>query len=473
NFNGAAITAALSNPDPAQRLNPFIDARVAGITQAAIYEKMAIYPSLDTSSETRTWDFSANGDVIDLPGGPVKMAFGGTYNRDAITSDALNYTSGFSGLVASTSHVEATGHNYALFGELSVPVFGKPNALPLLRRLDLQIAGRYESYSTARSQTVPKFGISWVPFKPLLLRAGYSEGFRPPGLTEHLVALSSFGGSVTDPRRTPANTTGVIFTTGTHPVMNSETSKTEFYGLVFEPPVVKGLNLQLNYYRTTQRNVIQSLSGQTIVNNEAILGDRITRAAPTATDTAANQPGAITGVDITFINFGKVVNESLDYLADYTLPGERFGRWRVSFDATQTLTSTRELGPGLPPLVDDGDTFAPPKWKFIGSVFWNAGSWNASSFVSYTGGFGTNRAGNSLTFTYPVPSVYKVDAHVGYDFKNGVWRGHGKGLRVQLGINNVFDKQPPFSDTVFGYNGGLHSQLVLGRAYEFSFVMPF
>ncbi|SDS05149.1 TonB-dependent receptor [Opitutus sp. GAS368] len=473
-FDGSGITAALANTDPAQRLNPFIDARVAGITQAAIYEKMAYYPSRDTSSEARTWDFSADGNLFDLPGGPVKMAFGGTYNRDAVVSDVLNYSTGFSGLVASANHVQATGHNYAVFGEFSVPVFGKPNALPLLRRLDLDLAGRYESYSTANGEAVPKLGISWVPVKPLLLRAGYSEGFRPPGLTEHLVAPStSASGSVTDPRRTPATTTGILVTTGTDPVMNSETSKTEFYGLVFEPPVIKGLNFQVNYYRTTQHNVIQTLSPQTLVNNEALFANRITRAAPTAADLALNQPGQITAIDQTFINFGKVVNESVDYMVDYALPAEHLGRWRISFDATQTLASTRELAPGKPPVVDDGDTFAPPKWKFIGSLFWNRGSWNASSFVSYTGGFDTNQAGNSLTFTYPVPSVYKVDVHAGYEFKHGVWRGYGKNLRVQLGINNVFDKKPPFSDTVFGYNGGLHSQLALGRAYEFSFVMPF
>jgi outer membrane receptor for ferrienterochelin and colicin len=56
---------------------------------------------------------------------------------------------------------------------------------------------------------------------------------------------------------------------------------------------------------------------------------------------------------------------------------------------------------------------------------------------------------------------------------NGVWRGYGKNLRVSVGVNNVFDKEPPFSDTLWGFNAGLHSQLILGRAYEFSFLLPF
>ena len=85
----------------------------------------------------------------------------------------------------------------------------------------------------------------------------------------------------------------------------------------------------------------------------------------------------------------------------------------------------------------------------------------------------TNKAGNSLTFTYPVAAVTKVDANVGYEFKKGVWRHYGKGLRVNVGVDNVFDKKPPFSDTVFGYNGGLHGQYALGRAVQVSFVQPF
>jgi outer membrane receptor protein involved in Fe transport len=94
-------------------------------------------------------------------------------------------------------------------------------------------------------------------------------------------------------------------------------------------------------------------------------------------------------------------------------------------------------------------------------------------------GFETNNAGsvnvaNSTAVTfYPTPAVTKLDLRAGYEFKQGVWRGYGKNLRVSVGVNNVFDKEPPFSDTLWGFNAGLHSQLILGRAYEFSFLLPF
>jgi outer membrane receptor protein involved in Fe transport len=471
-FNGAAITAALNNADATQRLNPFIDARAAGINQTAIYEKMAIYPTLDSEGRLLTADFSANGELIDIWGGPVLMAFGATYSKFENENVAVNYTTAVTPVV-STSEVEGSDSSKAGFAELSVPVIGKPNAFTGVRQFDLSLAVRYEDYSQAGDSTVPKYGFTWVPIKSVLLRGSYSESFRAPSLTEYQVANSTITSTLLDPLRTPASTTGIATFRGQNANIKPETSHTEVLGLIFEPPFAKGLSLSVDYYTTIQKNVIQTLSGQTIVNNAALFSDRITRAAPDTTDTALGQPGRITAVDITFVNFGKIQNESVDFGLDYLIPWQELGRWRVIVSATHTIKSTRELGPGLPPVVDEGDTFAPPAWRYNASLFWSKGPWNASAFYTFIDSFATNRAGNTLTSTYPVASADKIDVRGGYEFKNGVWRGYGKGLRVMGGIGNIMDKEPPFSDTIFGYNGGLHGAWALGRSYELSFVLPF
>jgi outer membrane receptor protein involved in Fe transport len=69
--------------------------------------------------------------------------------------------------------------------------------------------------------------------------------------------------------------------------------------------------------------------------------------------------------------------------------------------------------------------------------------------------------------------VAKLDLRMGYNFKQGILRGYGKNVRASVGVNNVFDKKPPFSDTLWGYNAGLHSQLMMGRSYELSLAIPF
>lgn len=467
NFNGAAITAPLANGT----LNPFIDARADGAPdQSGVYESMALYPTVDSNSKFLSWDFSADGDVFDFWGGPVQSALGVSYNRAEIDSIAINYSTAVNPVVSSNS-VEATSKSYAAFAEVSVPFVGKPNAVSGVERLELTLAGRHEDYNDSKGVTVPKVTAIWAPTKSVLFRAGYSEGFRPAAPTEKATAQSTTTNTVTDPRRTPANTSGVQVTTGAPTSSKPEKSDTRTYSIIIEPPFAEGLSLQVNYYETNQKDVLQLMSANNIVLNESLFADRITRAPADANDIALGQPGRLLTVDRTYVNFGKVVNRSADYTLDYSLPRTDIGNWRISLTATQTLESTRQLSPGQPPIIQEDDTYSPPEWKYNATVTWNHKAWNAAVFYYYMDGFATNSAGNWLA-THSVESAEKVDVRFGYEFKNGVWRKYGKGLRVQVGIGNIFDEEPPFSDTVYGYNGGLHSQWVLGRSYELSFVLP-
>jgi outer membrane receptor protein involved in Fe transport len=479
NYNGAAFANMLNNADASLRFNPFIDSRASGApSQAALLEGLAVYPSVRSESNARALDFSADGDLFNFWGGPVKAAFGASFRHDEVDSVSVAFSS--AAVPVATSTTLAGGQDSkAVFAELSVPVVGKENSQPsnFLHRFELQLAGRSEEVGPF-SKSVPKVGVTWAPFKSLLFRGSWSEGFRAPGVTEYLVVSPSFNSTLTDPRRTPPSTPGVVVSRGSNPNPSAEDSENTFAGLVYEPAFAKGLNIQANFYATTQKDVLQVLSAQTLVNNEALFPGRVTRAAPTPADQALNQPGLITAVSTIFANFGLVENRSADITVDYTLPWEDFGRWRLNFSASTTLKATRQLAPGQPPVILEDDTSSPPKWRINASLFWRKGNWNASAFLWYVDGFRSNSAGNNLVqnnvaVVYnPTPPATKLDLRAGYEFKDGVWRGYGKGLRVGVGVNNVFDREPPFSDTVWGFNAGIHSQLILGRAYEFSFSLP-
>jgi outer membrane receptor protein involved in Fe transport len=476
-YNGAGFVALLTNADPAKRFNPFIDYTAPGApSQAALLETLSVYPSLHSDRHSEGLDFSADGDLFSLPGGEVKMAFGGDFSLDKVESRAVNW-SAVAVPVPTTVLLEGAQHSNAIFAEFYVPVFGKTNARPLLNRLDLQLAGRREEVGPF-SKAVPKLGASWSPLKSVLVRGSWSQGFRAPGVTEYLVPTGFTTATLSDPRRTPASTLGIAVTSGSNPNPKPELSDNKFVGLVYEPHFIKNLSLQANYYDTVQTDVLQLLSAQTIVNNETLFSDRITRAAATPADIALNQPGQITAVSRVFVNFGRVVNRSVDFQAEYRIPSEHLGTLRINVAASHTIEATRALAPGQPSVVLEDDTSSPPRWKLNGSLFWNKNHWNASAFVWYLSGFDSNNAGNVLVANstavtyYPTPAVAKLDLRLGYSFEKGVWRGRAKGLRVGLGVSNVFDKKPPFSDTVWGFNAGLHSQLILGRAYEFSFVLP-
>jgi iron complex outermembrane recepter protein len=474
NFNGAGFAPLLINPDPALRFNPFIDFAAPGArSQAALLETLSVYPELYSVSKGRGLDLTADGSLFTYRERTVKLAFGGSTSD----SDVWSRTTSFSSAVVplGTATVTSGGQrSNALFTELYVPVFGRKTGAPLMQRLDFQLAGRWEENGPF-TKSVPKYGVSWSPVQSILIRGSWSQGFRAPGVTEYLVTSPNITSTLVDPRRTPASTPGIIVTRGSNPDPKPEASDNTFAGLVYEPAFAKGLNLQFNYYSTKQTDVLQVISAQNIINNEALFASRVTRAAPTAADAALGQPGQITAVSSTFINFGRVINRSMDFTVDYSLPWDRFGRFRANVAASRSLEATRQVAPGQPPVVLDEDTGSPPKWKLNAALFWTKGPWNASAFVWYLDGFKTNNAGSinvansAAVIYYPTPAVTKLDLRAGYEFKRGLWRGYGRNLRVNLGVTNVFDKKPPFSDTLWGFNAGLHSQLILGRGFELSF----
>ena len=66
----------------------------------------------------------------------------------------------------------------------------------------------------------------------------------------------------------------------------------------------------------------------------------------------------------------------------------------------------------------------------------------------------------------------KVDVLLGYRFKKGIWRGYGKNLQISVGISNLFDKKPPFSDTIYSFDPALHSDYIDGRTFQTSIKIP-
>ena len=470
-FNATAFAAIANSNDPAQRFNPFIDERVSNATkQTALLEQTALYPTVDGRSVLDSVDVTANGDLVKIWGGPIRVALGGSYENE----DSKNTAVAFAGfpVVATATTYRDVRVTKAAFGELSVPIFGKPNRRPLLQRLEANFAGRYESLSDAGHRRVPKYGATWSPFQALLIRGSYSEGFRPPSLTEDRRVTSTTTATVADPARGNQSYPMTIMTR-TNPDLKAETSTNEFYGAVFEPPFAKGLTLQVNYYRTIQKDAIQSLSSTTILNNEALFPDYVARGTPTAADVAAGFKGQVTTLYSQYVNFGVIHNESIDFGADYRLPWDQLGRWRLSANAAKTIKQTRQLNIGQPATNDVGDTYSSPRWNLSSTLYWNKGPWTASSSLSYMSGFKSDRAGITSNTISNTPAMHLIDVRGAYEFKDRVWRKYGRGLRLGIGIANLTDEKPPFSNNIYGFNAGVYGRWAFGRTIEFSFSQPF
>jgi hypothetical protein len=121
----------------------------------------------------------------------------------------------------------------------------------------LNVAGRHEEVGPF-SKTVPKYGVSWTPVPSLLVRGSWSEGFPRPrrhGIPDRprSANLDAQRPPPDSPPRRPASSSRAAPTSRP----GRSCPRTASSGLVYEPAFVKGLSVQVNYYDTLQKDLLQ------------------------------------------------------------------------------------------------------------------------------------------------------------------------------------------------------------------------
>jgi iron complex outermembrane receptor protein len=121
------------------------------------------------------------GDLFNLPAGPVKLAVGGEH----MWQEQQFKLSGGNNTGPTTTGSGYRVYNYdrsivSAFAELAVPVISPEMGIPGLYQIDISLAGRYDDFSDVGDTTNPKYGINWNITKGLRLRANYAESFVAP-----------------------------------------------------------------------------------------------------------------------------------------------------------------------------------------------------------------------------------------------------------------------------------------------------
>ena len=122
--------------------------------------------------------------------------------------------------------------------------------------------------------------------------------------------------------------------------------------------------------------------------------------------------------------------------------------------------------PGVAYVSEGRSRYRRPPWRADARMAWSRGLWNASAHLRHTEALpATEDAFNGID-----PST-TVDLNFG---RRWLLREEGQGgkrreLKLVLGVDNVFDKDPPWADTVTGYQGGSP----LGRTYSGAITLEF
>jgi iron complex outermembrane receptor protein len=386
---------ALLDTDPATAFNPFLG--FFGRNSKAARNK--VYVTLQNTGEFELpLGYAAiNGDLFNLPAGPVSFAIGSEYRGERMTRnrDTLNQT------FNSIGSVDGQGFRvnrdvWSIYQEVRVPFTSPTWNFPGFYSFEVDFAEREEWYSQNTSTVLapfqpatssqyngqrPKVSVRWQPTDPkhigaLTLRGSYTEAFHAPTLFEMTPAGSQNFPLVRDPfsRLTPHQIEERI---SGNPFLQPEVAYEWSYGIVYSPKWLKGLTLSADWWHIDLRSLISSLGAQFII--EANLPGLVFRTPPPPnTPPLANgQPdrGAVTLVIDPNENLSGAIFEGLDYEAIYILDSSIFdhgdyGRLTFSVNGTWLSRAELQVNPNTKRFGIAGE-FAPPGFTLTSSLPWH------------------------------------------------------------------------------------------------------
>jgi iron complex outermembrane receptor protein len=439
----ANFTAALANPDPAQRPNLFYDATTPGLNP----NSLALIESLASPSRSlevgRVWTYEAkvDGPLLDLWAGPLRTAFGAEHREEYVDFPLVTANS-----PARNRYV--TG----LFAEMSLPLVSEKQGWPLIQRLEVSAAARQDHYQEFDGATKPRYGAAYRPFKWLMLRGSYGEGYKLPGLSQLYAPVTTTTGTIGGAGLVDIYRGGEVFignqllTIGGNPDLVPEETESTTAGAVLEVPHrwFKGLSFSYDHYDHEYLNRIASLA---LADRLAVFPELFVRGPNLPTD-PPGWPGPL-GPVLTYD--GRSVNVSTNRITgwDAGLKYHRptpWGDFTLSYNATRTYRNEARPRPGaaLSPLsVAQGLPL-----KMSGSLFWKKGMYETTVLVSYREPFK-----RTLTERF-TGSAIRWDWRGGLDFTQAAWARsdaptwYGRWLadtRLHVAIFNVFDRPPPMS----------------------------
>jgi iron complex outermembrane receptor protein len=550
------LREALLDADPATAFNPFL----GFLGHNSKTARSRVYVTLQNTGEFELplGYATINGDLFNLPAGPVSFAIGGEYRGERMTRnrDPLNQT------FNSIGSVDGQGFRvnrdvWSIYEEVRVPFTSPTWNFPGLYSFEVDFAEREEWYSQNTSTVLtpfqpatssryngqrPKVSVRWQPIDPkyigaVTLRGSYTEAFHAPTLFELTPAGSQNFQMVTDPfsRLTPDQIEERI---SGNPHIQPEVAYEWSYGIVYSPKWLKGLTLSADWWHIDLRSLISPLGAQFII--EADLPGLVFRTPPSP-DTPPlpnGQPdrGAVTLVIDPNENLSGAIFEGLDFEAIYILESSIFGHGdygRLTATVNGTWLSRAELqvrsdikrfgiaGEFAPPgfaltsslpwhranfsLYYDGPTDTWLQGVDVGAVVHWIGQYEDDNVsltgstkpnMPRTGGPGINAASfpfrarkvaasttldliASYTFNLPPPAPptpvpgFAMDGGKNLRMKDGKeknlipvstakynpcgWRAWLNNTTITLGMQNVFDTDPPFVAGSFenGYDESL------------------
>jgi iron complex outermembrane receptor protein len=444
----------------------------------SITPEMLAYVGFDERSRSsqRLDDYTANltGELFDLPGGAVGVAFG--YEHRFQSGNFIPDPVIQAGLGADIPAQAASGKFNVdeVYGELRLPLL---KDVPFIQSLELNGAARHSNYSTFGGNTTLTGGVLWKPVSDLLLRGSYAESLRAPSIGELFGAQSRFDQPISDPcsniAGSPYQASATVrancvangvpasgsyqepngqlpVLTGGNRDLQPETARTILFGGAYSPAWARGgslrtLSLEVNYYDIKVKGAIASIGADVLLDRCAQIADALSCAAIRRAPS-----GIISSINGVLLNTGGIRTRGID--ATFNLrtadtgagsfglyvAGNYLLKYSETVPATNGTTTTDYTGTerGSPDQ-------AYPHFKGQATLDWATGPVTASVTGRYIDNVIEAQGGNELD------RRFYGDAQLQF---SPSWMENR--IALTLGVNNVFNSDPPacFSCSLNNYD---------------------
>ncbi|MBB4151851.1 TonB-dependent receptor domain-containing protein [Sphingobium scionense] len=401
------------------------------------------------SNDLRALEAGVQGPLTELPGGEVKLAAGGGIRSLGLGVQVSNTPHGSPTIVTEQFHTRRAVQ--FAYGELTIPIFGAGNSKPLLYRLDLTAAGRFEHYEAVGSVATPKFGFRYAPSPDLSLMGSWGRSFKAPTLYQQNQIRQGVllpGVIFSD---NPSGLPVLLLAGGGTP-LRAEKAETWTATVSLTPRSVPGLHLQASYFDVAYKDRVSvPIVGATAALSNPIYANLV-RLSPSATAVEAEivrLPQGLSnfsGSAFDAANIAAIIDGTDRNVARQNARGvDVSGRYKFSFSGSQTLEisanasyleSRRQVATGLPSSQLAGTIFNPPNWRMEGGFTYSLSSFDASLFANYIGG-------TSDTRTLPdvhVGSFTSLDGTLRYRTERG--NGIFAGTEIVLSVLNLLNEKP-------------------------------
>jgi outer membrane receptor protein involved in Fe transport len=453
------------------------------ISQGAV-DYIGAQGTFQTGIKQHVVQANVSGNLVELPAGPVGIAFGAEYRKEESFSDNDALTN--AGLNAGNKLPDTRGEFDVkeAFAEIRVPILADR---PFFEELEVGGAIRVADYSTVGVVTSWNVTGTWAPVRDIRFRGTYARAVRAPNIGELFAGLSqTFPSGLTDPcegigpsgggaigdncRADPgvaaniaangvftlnqADRQGISGFNGGNPDLNEETATSWTLGTVIQPSFVPRLTLTADYYNIKIDDVIAAFPRQFTIEQcygqgNPTFCDLITR-RPTAT--AVNSAGSIDLINALAVNAATLETDGIDVTANWNTPIGLLANDRVALRVAYTHVFANDYTPVAGADVDPAaGEIGTAKDRFTANAAYMLDNFRLSFTGTYIGKSYEDDQFCAAFDLEPecvgVPAQFYLDTQASYRFSDMV--------EFYAGIDNLLDNDAPniLSGTTFNVTG--------------------